>query len=135
VAERLIVAIGFFFLASIRPYYALFLLTALAAALPFAALAPRGGRLRTLGRAAAVLAISAAAALTGMRKDDRATLSRFSAITLAWTAGRASSAPDNHNDKAAAHAIALNQTVNAASGFQAHERSSLSAGAHSSGEQ
>jgi len=88
-----VLATGFFLLASIRPYYAIFLLVALATALPFAALAARPAVLRTLGRAAAILALSVAAVLTGMSADGRATIRQFSRTTLAWTLGRPSPPP------------------------------------------
>jgi hypothetical protein len=78
--DGVMLAMGFFLLASIRSYYAIFLLAALGAALPLAAFAARRGVVRTLGRAAAVLAISAAEACEWV-----ITVGRRSALSVART--------------------------------------------------
>jgi hypothetical protein len=89
----LVVVTGFVLLASIRAYYALFLVGALAATLPFSALAAPGGRLRVLGRAAAIVGMSAAAVFAGMDANGRETIRQFSGINFAWNPGRPSYPP------------------------------------------
>jgi hypothetical protein len=84
-------ALGFFLLAGIRPYYAIFLLAALAGALPFAALAGRPRVVRTLW-AAAVVGISTAAVLSGMSAAGRSAIARFSGVALSSTGSHLSSA-------------------------------------------